>query len=31
MTDRLGGLFLVTLEAARLDAKLPVLGALHGD
>jgi hypothetical protein len=29
MTDRLGRLLLVTLEAARLDAKLPVVGALH--
>ena len=29
MTDRLGRLLLVTLEAARLDADLPVLGALR--
>ena len=29
MTDRLGRLLLVTLEAARLDTELPVLGALH--
>src|SRR2546428_13224776 len=29
MSDRLGRLLLVTLEAARLDAELPVLGALH--
>src|SRR5437660_9705584 len=29
MTDRLGRLLLVTLEAARLDAELPVLAALH--
>ena len=29
MTDRLGRLLLVTLEAARVDAALPVLGALR--
>ena len=29
MTDRLGRLLLVTLEAARVDADLPVLGALR--
>jgi hypothetical protein len=29
MTDRLGRLLLVTLEAARVDAELPVLGALR--
>jgi len=29
MTDRLGRLLLVTLEAARLTADLPVLGALR--
>jgi len=29
VTDRLGRLLLVTLEAARLDADLPVLGALR--
>ena len=29
MTDRLGCLLLVTLEAARVDADLPVLGALR--
>src|SRR6266704_2038637 len=29
MTDRLGRLLLVRLEAARLDADLPVLGALR--
>ena len=29
MTDRLARLLLVTLEAARLDADLPVLGALR--
>jgi hypothetical protein len=29
VTDRLGRLLLVTLEAARLDAELPVLGALR--
>jgi hypothetical protein len=29
MTDRLGCLLLVTLEAARLDAELPVHGALR--
>ena len=29
MTDRLGRLLLVTLEAAREDADLPVLGALR--
>src|SRR2546428_13515295 len=29
MSDRLGRLLLVTLEAAGLDAELPVLGALH--
>jgi len=28
-TDRLGRLLLVTLEAARIDADLPVLGARH--
>ena len=29
MTDRLGRLLLVTLEAARVDADLPMLGALR--
>ena len=29
MTDHRGRLLLVTLEATRLDARLPVLGALH--
>ena len=29
MTDRLGRLLLVTLEAARVDADLPVLGDLR--
>ncbi len=29
MTDRLGRLLLVTLEAAKVDADLPVLGALR--
>ena len=29
MTDRLGRLLLVTLETARVDADLPVLGALR--
>ena len=29
MTDRLGRLLLVTLEAARVNADLPVLGALR--
>ena len=29
MTDRLGRLLLVTLEAARVDADAPVLGALR--
>jgi len=29
LTDRLGRLLLVTLEAARADADLPVLGALR--
>jgi hypothetical protein len=29
MTDRLGRLLLVTLKATRLDADLPVLGALR--
>ena len=29
MTDHLGRLLLVTLEAARVDAHLPVLGALR--
>ncbi len=29
MTDRLGRLRLVTLEAARVEANLPVLGALR--
>jgi hypothetical protein len=29
VTDRLGRLLLVTLEAARVDADLPVLGALR--
>ena len=29
MTDRLGRLLLVTLEAARVDADLPVLGAFR--
>jgi hypothetical protein len=29
VTDRLGPLLLVTLEAARVDADLPVLGALR--
>jgi hypothetical protein len=29
MTDRLGRLHLVTLEAARIDADLPVLAALR--
>jgi hypothetical protein len=29
MTDRLGRLLLVTLEAALVDAKLPVFGALR--
>jgi hypothetical protein len=29
VTDRLGRLLLVTLEAARLDVDLPVLGALR--
>ena len=29
MTDHLGRLLLVTLEAARVDAEVPVLGALH--
>ena len=29
MTDQLGRLLLVTLEAARVDAGLPVLGALR--
>ncbi len=29
MTDRLGRLLLVTLEAARVDADLPVLAALR--
>jgi len=29
MTDHLGRLLLVTLEAARVDADLPALGALH--
>ena len=29
VTDRLGRLLLVTLEAARIDADLPVLGALR--
>jgi len=29
MTDRLGRLLLVTLEAARVEADLPVLGALR--
>jgi len=29
MTDHLGRLLLVTLEAARVDADLPVLGALR--
>ena len=29
MTDRLGRLLFVTLEAARVDTNLPVLGALR--
>ena len=29
MTDRLGRLLLVTLEVARVEADLPVLGALR--
>jgi len=29
VTDRLGRLLLVTLEAVRVDANLPVLGALR--